>query len=194
MYSFVYLHGFLSSPSSLKAVQTRDWLLAERPDIQYYCPFLSAHPATARESLEALLASLSGTQVMLMGSSLGGYWASFFAERDNLPAVLINPAVTPSMLLPEFLGKPLKNYHTDDTYVLNEFDVAAIRAVDTPEITRKENYWLMVQRGDETLDYLQAVHKYQGCRQLVENGGNHSFEGFERHIPAAVEFLTGFYR
>ncbi len=171
-----------------------DWLLAERPDIQYYCPFLSAHPALARERLENLLASLSDTRIMLMGSSLGGYWASFFAERDNLPAVLINPAVTPSMLLPDFLGQPLKNYHTDDTYVLNEFDVAAIRAVDTPVIKRKTNFWLMVQSGDETLDYRQAVDKYQGCRQLVENGGDHSFQGFERHIPAAVEFLINFYQ
>ncbi len=193
MYSLIYLHGFLSSPQSHKAEQTAEWLAAERPDIQYHCPFLQAYPGQARQQLEALIQQLAGQQILLMGSSLGGYWATYLAETYNLPAVLINPAVKPSMLLPEYLNKPLQNYHTSDTYVLTEFDVAAIKAVDKPVINRRQNYWLLVQTGDETLDYREAVMKYQGCRQTVEKGGDHAFQHFEKHIPAAIEFLTDFY-
>lgn len=126
---------------------------------------------------------------MLVGSSLGGYWATWLAEQYGLPAVLINPAVKPSILLPEYLGVELKSYHTQESYILDEKDVRDLMAVDVAEIQKEANYWVMVQTADESLDYKLAVDKYAGCRQLVEEGGDHGFVGFERWIPSAIRFL-----
>ena len=127
--------------------------------------------------------------LFLMGSSLGGFWATWLAEQYDLKAVLINPAVELSVFKSEYINTELKNYHTEDTYYLTDEHVEHFRQVDTPAISFTNNYWLMVQTGDETLDYRLAVRKYQGCKQLVEQGGDHSFQNFDRHIPSAIEFL-----
>ncbi len=190
--TLLYIHGFLSSPASGKAVQVRDWLARERPGIEYLCPFLTPYFDEAKAVLESIVEERASRQpVYLMGSSLGGYWATHLAEKYDLRAVLINPLVEPGRLETEFLGRELENYHTADTYLLEPRHIEALMAADTPEIHRPDNYWLLVQTGDETLDYRLAVEKYSGCRQTVEQGGDHSFQGFERYIPAAVEFLEG---
>ncbi len=189
MPALIYIHGFLSSPLSHQAQQVKAWLEEHRQDIGYHCPFLSPYPDEARALLEQRVESLLPEPVYLMGSSLGGYWATFLAEKYDLRAVLINPAVRPSMLMPDYIGVDVKNYHTEDSYRLSPEHVEQLRAVDTPTIERKDNYWLMVQTGDETLDYRLAVEKYQGCKQLVEDGGDHSFQAFERWIPESIAFL-----
>jgi len=191
MSSLLYIHGFLSSPASAKAVQVRDWLAAQRPDVEYLCPFLTPYFDAAAAELQRLVEDRPAGSVWLMGSSLGGYWATWLAERYDLRAVLINPLVQPRRLREEALGVELANYHTDDVYVLDERHAAALEAADTPVIRHPDNYWVLLQTGDETLDYRLAVEKYRGCRLLVEEGGDHSFQGFERHIPAAVDFLAG---
>lgn len=188
MSALIYIHGFLSSPLSHKAQQVQTWLAENRTDIDYHCPFLPPYPGQARDLLESLVESLPGP-VYLMGSSLGGFWATYLAEKYDLRAVLINPAVKPSMLMPEYVGVELQNYHTDDTYVLSEQHIDELRAVDTPQIQRLDNYWLMAQTGDETLDYRLAVEKYRGCKQLVEEGGDHAFQDFERWIGRTIDFL-----
>lgn len=185
----LYLHGFLSSPASSKAVQVRDWLANHRPDIQYRCPLLTPYFGETAKALEALVNDRLPDPVYLMGSSMGGYLATWLAEKYDLRAVLINPAVQPSALDHGFVGMDLRNYHTGDRYVLSEAHIAELKALHTPVIQRPDNYWLMVQTGDETLDYRLAVEKYRGCEQLVEEGGDHGFIGFERHIPAAIGFL-----
>lgn len=191
MPSLLYIHGFLSSPASTKAVQVRDWLAANRPGVEFLCPFLTPYFDAAAAQLQALVEQRSARGVWLMGSSLGGYWATWLAERYDLRAVLINPLVEPRRLREEALGVELANYHSDDVYVLEERHAAALEAADTPVVRRPDNYWVLLQTGDETLDYRLAAEKYRGCRQLVEEGGDHSFQGFERHIPAAVDFLAG---
>ena len=186
----LYIHGFLSSPQSAKAVQVADWLRANRTDIEYHCPFLTPYPDQTKLTLEKIVQSTLPDALYLMGSSLGGFWATWLAERHNLKAVLINPAVELSVFKSEYINTELKNYHTEDSYYLTDEHVEHFRQVDTPTIGLTENYWLMVQTGDETLDYRLAVRKYHGCKQLVEQGGDHSFQNFERHIPSAIEFLT----
>lgn len=192
MAALVYLHGFLSSPASLKARQVADWLARERPDIHYHCPHLPPYPDRAAEQLRTLIEPLLRAhrgQVYLMGSSLGGYWATWLAQKYDLRAVLINPSVRPWQFMPEFLEVDLKGYHTDDSYRLSARHVAEIRAYEAASMTRPENLWLLVQTGDETLNYRQAVAHYRGARQTVEPGGDHSFQGFERYIPEALVFL-----
>ncbi len=192
MPALVYLHGFLSSPLSTKARQTEAWLTAHRPDIRYHCPFLSSYPGEARASLDRLLdellADTPADSIGLMGSSLGGFWATYLAETHELRAVLVNPAVRPQDRFAEFVGRTLKNYHSDDEYRLTQADMRELIEADL--IPRNlANYWVMLQTGDETLDYRQAIEKYQGSRFLVEEGGSHAFEGFEHWLPRLVNFL-----
>ena len=189
MTTLVYVHGFLSSPLSFKAQQTAKWLQVHYPDVNYLCPQLTPYPAHAQECLESLIEQILPEPVYLMGSSLGGFWATWLAEKYNLPAVLINPAVRPQDFMPAYLEVDLKSYHTDDSYRLSARHIDEIIAVNVP-VARPENYWLLVQTGDETLDYRQAVKKYRGCKQTVEEGGDHAFQGFERYLADCMTFFN----
>ena len=191
MSQLIYIHGFLSSPSSHKAIQVKQWLADNRPDIEYHCPFLTAYPGQTRQTLETLVESLLPDPVYLMGSSLGGYWATWLVEKYNLRAVLINPAVKLDLLKSdEYVNVELLNYHTDDSYTLTEQDIEDLIAVDVRKITQHDSYWLMAQTGDETLDYRLAVEKYADCKQLIEEGGDHSFQNFDSHINDVIDFLN----
>ena len=193
MPALIYIHGFLSSPLSFKAQQTQAWLAANYPQIVYHCPQLSAYPLQAQKTLESLVESILPQPIYLMGSSLGGFWATWLAEKYNLPALLINPAVNPQDFMPKYLGVELKNYHTADCYCLtaNHIDEIVQASVD---VQRPENYWLLVQTGDETLDYRHAVKKYAECKQTIEDGGDHAFQQFERYLDAGLSFLAAHYK
>jgi uncharacterized protein len=187
MDSLVYLHGFLSSPSSFKAVQLKAWLGHHHPDITYHCPLLTPYPHQTQQQLERLVESLLPQRIFLMGSSLGGFWATWLVEKYDLPALLINPAVKPHDFMPKYLGIELKNFHTEDTYCLSQKHLDEILKVDRVPL-RKDNYWLLLQTGDETLDYRDAVQKYSGCKQTLEQGGDHSFQGIDRYFDDALSF------
>lgn len=186
----LYIHGFLSSPLSYKAQQVEDWLRENRPEVDYACPALTAYPDEAMARLEAAIGQHLPDSVYLLGSSLGGYYATYLAEKFNLPAVLINPAVAPYRLIRAYLDQDLQNYHTDERYRLSSHHIELLRAFETDRLQYPDNYWLMVQTGDETLDYRQAVEKYRGCRQLVEEGGDHSFQNFRRWLPEIFQFFA----
>ncbi|MDO3380885.1 YqiA/YcfP family alpha/beta fold hydrolase [Gilvimarinus algae] len=192
MAAVIYLHGFLSSPHSHKATQVKQWIGAHAPDVTFHCPQLTPYPAQTQAELKALMEFLQPEPIWLIGSSLGGFWATWLAEHYHRPAVLVNPSVAPWQFMPRYLGVDLDAYHTDDSYRLEPEHLEQIRAADCAVIKRPDNYWLMVQTGDETLDYREAVAKYSACRQLVEEGGDHSFVGFERHLPEIIEFFRAF--
>ena len=122
--------------------------------------------------------------------SLGGFWATWIAEQHGLRAGLINPAVDPGGLSPDYVGVELQNYHNQDVVVLSPADIELLCRLVPARISDPENYYLMAQTGDEILDYRLAVEKYTGCRQLIEEGGDHGYQGFDRHIPAAIDFLA----
>jgi len=188
MSSLLYIHGFLSSPLSAKAEITRKWLLTNRPDVQFYCPQLPPYPKETQKILEELVEGLLSGGVCLLGSSLGGFWATFLAEKYNLPAVLINPAVKPQNFMPKYVGMDAKSYHSDERYYLRSKHINEIIQADLP-VTRHNNYWLLVQTGDETLDYHQAVKKYANCKQTIEEGGDHSFQGFENYLEKIFQWF-----
>ena len=189
MPTLIYLHGFLSSPQSYKSRVVERWLSENRPDIEFICPALSSYPAEAIHTLTTLLDQRASDRPMLLGSSLGGYWAKWLAHQYDLRAVLVNPLVEPERLMANYVGKTLKNYHTDETYQLTERDRLALLSVNVTRIEDVERYWLMVQTGDESLDYRRAVDVYRGCRQLIEEGGDHGFTQFERWVPSIIAFL-----
>src|SRR5690606_33320091 len=103
MLELIYIHGFLSSPLSFKARQTAQWLAEWRPDIRYHCPHLSPYPRATQQTLEALVESLLPGRIGLIGSSLGGYWSTWLAEKYDLRALLVNPAVRPWEFMPDYL-------------------------------------------------------------------------------------------
>lgn len=189
MAAVIYLHGFLSSPESHKARLVKQWLAANEPELSYHCPHLTPYPDQTRRELDALMEFLQPEPVWVLGSSLGGFWATWLAEHYDVPAVLVNPSVRPWEFMPGYLGVDLVAYHTDDSYRLEAAHVDQIRSADCSPIKRPHNYWLMVQTGDETLDYRQAVEKYRDCRQLIEPEGDHSFVGFEHHIGDIMDFF-----
>lgn len=189
MTTLIYLHGFLSSPQSSKAVATQAWLQSHHPEVHYQCPALSSYPATAKAQLLSLVDELRGDRLVAIGSSLGGFWATWLVENALLDkAVLINPAVMPHSRFHEFIGRPLQSYYSDEVFTLTEKDIEDLCALECP-IRQPNNYWLMLQTGDQTLDYRLAEKKYAQCRQLIEEGGSHTFDGFENWLPEIARFL-----
>ena len=193
MTTILYIHGFLSSPASSKAQVTQSWLAQHHPNITFACPYLSSYPCQARETLLRTIDALQGNEpIYAIGSSLGGYWATHLVEQGLVEkAVLVNPAVSPQTRFPEFVGQRLKSYYTDDEYTLTEKDLQDLIEYDSASIQHPEKYWVMLQRGDETLDYRLAVKKYHACKQLVEEGGSHTFDGYENWMPEILAFFLG---
>lgn len=185
----VYVHGFLSSSLSAKAQATAQ-CVRDLP-LEFQCPQLSDYPDQAWASLLRLAENTQkqGRQLALIGSSLGGYYATALAERHGLRAVLINPAVQPAVhRFHHYLGAQ-QNPYTGEDFSLTEAHRQALAAIDPTPLSRPENLWLLAQTGDDVLDYRQAEAWYQGCRQTIEPGGDHRFQGYERHLPDILRFL-----
>lgn len=190
MFTLLYLHGFLSSPLSHKAQYTQKWLAQHRPDTTYICPTLSSYPSEAIKQLNHTVKTLN-KPLYIIGSSLGGFWATYLIEQGLAQkAALINPAVAPHTRFKEFVGKTLETYSGEKKlYTPTQKDLQDLVALDTLNITQPQRYWLMVQTGDETLNYRDAVEKYHASKQLIEPGGNHAFNTYETWLPEIIQFF-----
>lgn len=186
--SILYIHGLNSSPTSTKASQLLK--VTEHCGIarQLRVPALHHHPRQAMEQLQAAVAELG--RPLLVGSSLGGFYATYLAEQHGLDALLINPAVRPHRL---FGGKEelQTNYYTGETWLLTHDHVAALAELEMPEPRDAKRYRVWLQTADETLDYRQAETFYAGCSLDIQEGGDHSYQGFARRIPEILT-LAGF--
>lgn len=188
MQSVLYIHGFNSSPLSVKAQQTKKYLQSHYKHVEFFCPQVASSPKAALKQLEDILTSKPNHQWCLMGSSLGGYFSTYLAEKYQLKAVLINPAVKPYELLTDYLGEQVNPYTNEVYQVTNSF-IDDLKLLDKEKISKK-HYLLMVQTGDEVLDYQQAVDKYNNCQMIIEQGGDHSFVQFEEKLPEIATFLS----
>jgi len=179
----VYLHGFNSSPHSHKAQLLGRYLEARGLGAHYACPGLPVGASAAVAAVEPLLGK---SPLCFVGSSLGGFYATYLAEKHGTKAVLINPAVDPHVGLRAYLG-PQKNLHSGEPYELTETHLREWERLYVPRVT-PARYWLMVETGDEVLDYRRAIERYSGARQLVIPGGDHSLQSFPGQMRAIVEF------
>lgn len=180
----IYIHGFNSSPASSKAQLLKQRLEALRRGAEYSAPALPHSPAQAAKLLDALVAGHPGAA--LVGSSLGGYYATYLAEKHGFKAVLLNPAVRPYELLKDHLGVQ-QNFHTGERYEFTPRHVEELRALEVAAIT-PARYLLVAATGDEVLDYRAAVARYRGCRQIVINGSDHGLSDFANYVDAVLEF------
>jgi predicted esterase YcpF (UPF0227 family) len=190
MQDILYIHGFLSSPQSAKAQQMLAYA-RRHPELRLQVPALPVDPAAALGILEGVLAGSmreGAAPPGLIGSSLGGFYANILAARHGLRAVLLNPAVHPHRLLATYTGEQ-RNYHTG---VASDVKPEHFRLLEQLEVRppHPERLWVLLETGDETLDYRQAEQFYSACTVDVTQGGSHTYEGFAERLPDIVAFLN----
>jgi uncharacterized protein len=184
----LYIHGFNSSAQSHKAGLLRRGMAALGRESEFLHPDLPDRPAQAIALLSGLIERENREHCALIGSSLGGYYATWLAERYGIRAVLANPAVRPYELLNAALGVQT-NLHSGARYDFTIGHLEELRALEVEKVS-PERYLLIVRTGDETLDYRDAVERYRGCEQIVEEGGDHGISDFDRYLDRALAFLA----
>ncbi|MCG9052027.1 hypothetical protein LH447_02775 [Laribacter hongkongensis] len=185
---FVYLHGFLSSPASAKAECLRRHLAAAGLADRFHAPVLPVDPLLALLETEATLVNLDGAPFVLVGSSLGGFYAEVMAERWQAPAVLVNPAVHPWRHAGLLIGKHT-HYHSGAEVEVTPAHLATLAEAEPARIT-PALYWLLACTGDEVLDWQAAASRFAGCRQTVREGGDHGFPWFADYLDDIVAFAV----
>lgn len=182
----IYLHGFNSSPRSHKAQYLEQFLEERALGRRFSCPSLPHWPDEALAAAERELLRHPPAAVTLVGSSLGGFYATCLAERHGVRAALINPAIEPHLGLRAWLG-PQRNLYSGETYELTD---EHLRQWQSQYVTKlhPERYLLLVETGDEVLDYRAAVQRYRGAWQVVVQGGDHTMASFPDQLPLILKF------
>ena len=183
----LYLHGFRSSPASFKArvVGRRMAELGRAGEL--ICPQLPASPKAALELALALVGAIPAQELAIVGSSLGGYYATWLAERLGCRAVLLNPAVTPLSSLERHVGVSTA-FHSDEPFEFKREYIAELGALAVDKITRPERYFLIAATGDEVLDYRDMVAHYAGARQTLIDGSDHAIPEFADYVDDVLAF------
>lgn len=180
----IYIHGYGSHGLGSKAQQFKKFF--KEKNISFIAPSLSYIPDLAIKTLEELIESYD-EDVTLIGSSMGGYMSIYLAHKYNLKAVLINPSIFPYETLKQTLGYA-PSFYDLSSFEWNERHLEMLKKFDVTE-PKQDDFMVLLQKGDETLDYKEAVDKFPNAKVVVEEGGNHSFEGIERHFEGIEEFL-----
>lgn len=182
----IYIHGFNSSALSFKAGLLRKRMVALRRSHDFACPELPHRPREAIALLDDLLKQRGAENVALVGSSLGGYYATWLSERHGIPTVLVNPAVRPYELLATCVGRQT-NLYSGVQYDFTAQHIAELRELEPACIT-PARYLLLVTTGDQVLNYRQALERYRGCNELVIEGSDHGFSDFELFLDRVLSF------
>ena len=185
----LYLHGFRSSPQSAKA-QKMATLIAERhPAVRWWCPQLPPSPQGAMALLEKGLADWPAGSMAVIGSSLGGFYATAVAERQGCKAVLLNPAVDPARDLAAYIGEQTTWQNPDEHFFFEARFVDELRALQSGPLKTPHHYLAIIAKGDEVLDWREMAARYAGARVRLLEGGDHALSDFDAHLPAILEFL-----
>jgi hypothetical protein len=183
----LYLHGFRSSPQSFKARLIGERLHALGRGAEYVCPQLPASPREAMALASQLAGRFPASEVTLIGSSLGGYYATSLAEQIGCRAVLLNPAVKPPRDLEKYVGVTTM-YHSDEPFEFRRDYIEELKALEVARITHPERYFLVAAKGDEVLDWQEMVAHYQGAQHCVIEGSDHGISDFERYLDTVLAF------
>lgn len=189
--NLIYLHGFNSSPQSIKGQQLKQYCEQYAPEIRMHLPDLNLPPLQALARISALIERFE--HVALVGSSLGGFYATQLVAKYGIPAVLINPAMRPWQLFRDLFAVQMP-YVVNAAWTLDERQLQQLQQLDQPLTRHAEKILVLLQQGDEVLDYRAAQRYYSTSRPasliLTEAGGNHAMDDFAEKIPLLLEFLS----
>ncbi|RYF43083.1 MAG: esterase [Comamonadaceae bacterium] len=185
----LYLHGFRSSPQSAKARQVAARVQALHPGLVFWCPQL---PPSPREAMELVLDGTAGWPRVTMGvigSSLGGFYATCLAEATGCRAVLLNPAVEPARDLGKYIGEQTAWHEPNERFFFEPRFVDELRALETGPVARPDRYFAVIAKGDEVLDWREMTGRYPGIRVKLLEGSDHGLSDFDDHIDEVFAFL-----
>lgn len=182
-----YFHGFASSAQSTKAVVFKEYINEHFPQINIVVPDIANKIEDSFIQLKQLVKQEAGNKCFI-GSSLGGFYASFFAEQFNAKAVLINPASTPYLGMEMYLGMNT-NHATNEEFEITDEDLQCLKTHNVPSLKNPKNYLILHETGDEVIPSQYTFDFYQGCYFIVRSGGSHSFDSFAQHLQSITDFL-----
>ena len=186
----LYLHGFRSSPQSANAVRLQAWLHQYRPDVQWWCPQLPASPHAVMTLVNSRLATWPGGRFAVLGSSLGGFYATVIAQAYACPVVLLNPAINPARDLAPHVGEQTSFHDPSDRFFFLESDIAELRSMYPTTVSHVDRYAVVIAKGDEVLDWREMCARYAGCTVRLLEGGDHALSDFDDHMPFILNFLN----
>ena len=185
----LYLHGFRSSPQSAKAQKMASLVATRHPSVRWWCPQLPPSPQDAMALLQTGLADWPAESMAVIGSSLGGFYATAVAERQGCKAVLLNPAVDPARDLAKYIGEQTNWQNPDEHFFFEARFVDELRALQAEPLTIPQNFLVIIAKGDEVLDWREMAARYAGASVRLLEGGDHTLSDFDVHVPAILEFL-----
>ncbi|CAM3541713.1 YqiA/YcfP family alpha/beta fold hydrolase [Paracidovorax anthurii] len=185
----LYLHGFRSSPRSAKAVQMADWVAAHRPDVRFWCPQLPPSPREAMARVAQGIADWPAGRMAVVGSSLGGFYASWVAQqKPGCASVLLNPAVDPARDLERYIGEQTSWHDPAESFYFHPGYIAELRALDTRGQPPAGPELAIIAKGDELLDWREMAQRYAHAQVLLLEGGDHALSDFAQHLGTVTAF------
>ncbi|MEO8386496.1 MAG: YqiA/YcfP family alpha/beta fold hydrolase [Betaproteobacteria bacterium] len=185
----LYLHGFRSSPLSTKARQMRARVAADHPQVIWWCPQLPPSPHAAMSLVMDGIAGWPRDTMAVVGSSLGGFYATCVAEATGCRAVLLNPAVHPARDLAGQVGEHTAWHDPAEHFYFEPRFVDELRALECGPVARPENYFAVFAQGDEVLDWREMIGRYPGANVKLLEGSDHALSNFSNHIDDVFAFL-----
>jgi uncharacterized protein len=186
----LYLHGFRSSPRSFKAQRLGQWMQRNRPQVSWLCPQLPPSPIEAMGLVDVHTALWPAESMAVVGSSLGGFYATVLAERLQCRCMVLNPAVNPGRDLADHLGIQTSFHDAATSFDFRAEHVEELHALRPDRLTRMERYAGVIAQGDELLDWREMAQRYTGARLRVVDGSDHALSDFESHLPFVTDFLA----
>lgn len=185
----LYLHGFRSSPQSTKARLFSAHVQDKHPHVTWWCPQLPPSPREAVAQLIQGTADWPRTSMAVVGSSLGGFYATWLAEQTGCKAVLLNPAVNPARDLQNHIGELSSWHDPDEHFFFKPEYVTELQALTLNSLRQPQNYFAVIAKGDEVLDWREMKARYTGARIKLLKGGDHALSDFESHLDEILDFL-----
>jgi predicted esterase YcpF (UPF0227 family) len=185
----LYLHGFRSSPKSFKAQRMHAVVGERHPAVRWWCPQLPPSPAAAARLIEEGIAGWPRDGMAVVGSSLGGYYATWVAERTGCRAVLLNPAVDPARDLAGHVGVQTAWHDPDERFVVEAGFADELRALACGPVAHPERYFAVIAKGDEVLDWREMTGRYPGVRTKLLEGSDHGLSDFDDHVEEILGFI-----
>jgi predicted esterase YcpF (UPF0227 family) len=185
----LYLHGFRSSPRSTKAQMVAERVRVQHPDLHWWCPQLPPSPREAAELVSQGIADWPHQQMAVIGSSLGGYYATWVAERQSCRAVVLNPAVDPARDLAAQVGQQTAWHDPAESFLFHHEYVSELRALHAGPLADPARYLAVIAKGDEVLDWREMTARYAGAHIKLLEGGNHALSDFAEHLDEVLGFV-----